>query len=147
MNRLALTILALALCSCGPQLGRLNEGAALPVTTIVDADMASLVPSKMGQMTLGAYRHSGALGEIFLLHCGENRWTLAHESAHAWSRLGGSYASVLEAMTPPNPTPEMAERLAICWEIERMGPNPWQSIKIKWGASAVHHPEILATLQ
>lgn len=134
----------LALSACAPQ--RLNDGAQLPVTIIPPSDMAEIAGHKQGEVTSGAYRWNGALGEVFLLECGEAPWTFAHELRHAADRLGCTYAHVIELATPANPSPAFTNKLAVAWEIERAG-GSWQAIVDRWGKDACRHPEILATLR
>lgn len=141
-----LALLCLALCSCGePRL--LNPGAPLSVTAVSGHDIAQASggQSRAGFLLEGLYTH-GNPGHILLQDHAASDHALAHELAHYRDMNGGTYAHAIEMATPPNPTPEMKRKLAICWEIEAKG-EPWQALKDRFGASAVGHPEILARLK
>lgn len=139
-----LALICLALASCGePRL--LNQGASLPVTAVSDHDMsvAAGEQSRTGWIVGGLYDGR----QILLLDGGDRPYTLSHEIAHHRDRVGGTYADAIRAATPANPSPEMARKLAVCWEIEAKGGDPWQAIKDSFGESAVGHKEILGRLK
>lgn len=132
--------LLLLLCSCGPAMGRINQGAQFPVSR-VDPAAFHAAP---GRVVLGDYdfgTHAIRLRSTYA-----EPYTLAHEVRHHADHAGISYADAIRAFTPPDPSPEFARLLATCWEIERAG-GSWQAIKDKWGSEAVGHPEILAGLK
>jgi hypothetical protein len=101
--------------------------------------------SGMGHVILGLYAH-GDPGRILLLDHAAPESTLPHEVAHRMDASGKSYAQCIEEITPPNPTPEMARKLAVCWEIEAQHGDPWLAIYSRWGRDAVGHPAILARI-
>jgi hypothetical protein len=146
MKPLTIALPLLLLCSCGePRV--LNPGASLSVTAVSDHDMsiAAWEHSTMGQIVTGLYIH-GEPGSILLLDCGDASWTLPHEVAHRMDASGKTYAQCIEEITPQNPTPEMARKLAACWEIEAQHGDPWLAIYERWGAGAVGHKDILARI-
>ena len=146
MNRLSLTILALALCSCGTPLGRLNPGAPFPYVVVSDAEMAkehASSPVPFGWVVAGTCNHQ----RITELQNGATAWSPAHECAHRADTMG-SYRAAIESLTPPNPNQEMAARLKVMWEIEAGGSDYWLTIYKRWGREAIGgHTEILARIE
>lgn len=143
-----LAIICLVLCSCGaPRV--LNQGAAHPITALSDHDMVA--KSESLNLPPGAYARGlhvpGPSPAIYLLDHGDAEYTLAHEIAHNRDSVGGTYADAIRSFTPPNPSPELAAKLEICWQIEAMGADPWRSLFEKYGAKAVNHDDILARLE
>lgn len=144
-NLLFLT--ALLLTSCAPR--HLNPGALHPITALSDHDMVA--KSESLNLPPGAYARGlhvpGPSPAIYLLDGADAKWTLAHEIAHNRDSVGGTYADAIRSFTPPNPSPELAAKLEICWQIEAMGADPWRSLFEKYGAKAVNHSDILARLE
>lgn len=149
--RLIATIVLALLTACGEPV-RLNAGpgAVLPVTLVSDHTMAQSAGSEqlpLGTVVVGLYIADPGVGSILLLHGGESASTLAHELAHACDRNGWSFAEGVKAITPTDPSPALARRLVVLWEIQREGSDYWHSIYRRWGASAVGHARILARFQ
>lgn len=137
------------LCACNEPV-RHNPGRDLSVTTLHDHDMSAVVDRgddvlrPWDRYVAGVYFH-GKPGKIFLL-AGEGVAVLAHELAHACDHNGWTFAQGIEAITPADPSPEFAARLAALWDLDRGGSDYWRNIYRRWGRDAVVHPEILARL-
>ena len=167
--KLTVSVLCLALASCGPApVGRLNPGAPFPYTIVNDHQMAQAKDASGANVRLvssglypaGGHDEFGGSGwitsglttshGILELHAGGTRWIAAHEACHLGDRMGSMRAAILSLTPPGEPNEDMAERLAsmwsVCLEAEKRGVDPWRIIWERWGDEGVVHQTILDRL-
>lgn len=148
-----LLIIALALCaiSCAPQ--RLNDGATMPWLIVSPDGMRALMLANKSPIPNDGWV-AGLFTGTAIAELESDRspkvWT--HELAHAADACG-SYWTALALITPPNPSPAMATRLANlrvdCESADRLGGTPdalWRVLFNRYGKEGVQHPEILRRL-
>lgn len=162
----AAVTLMLALAACGPaDPGRLNSGAAFGYDIVTDAQMFAAARhvsrpfSRYQETSQGPYAPplmpSGnhvIIGlcmqdRILELHAGAQQSTPAHEACHLADRVGGMHAAIA-LLTPPNPSPEMAKRLALMREIAAAGPDHWANLYSRFGRDALGcHQDIIDRIE
>ena len=167
--KLTVSVLCLALTSCGPApVGRLNPGAPLPYTIVTDHEMSVVKDAHNGNTRMvhsglypaGGHEQFGGSGwitsgfcsrdGIVELHAGARRSTAAHEAAHLGDMMGSMRAAILSLTPPGEPNEDMAERLASMWSVclaaEKRGVDPWRIIRERWGDEGVVHQSIIDRL-
>jgi hypothetical protein len=156
-------VLALLLAACGAApAGRLNPGASFAWDVVSDAEMAKATASIPRPIPHGPIINDKGLPElvatpiimgycardrILELHAGAMPWVAAHEACHLADRVGGMDAAI-RLLTPPDPNPHMAARLAVMREIAAAGPDHWANLYRRFGREAIgNHRAILNRLE